>query len=259
MKTRNFNYLATVTTLLSLSLAGEAFAESATPTNRFGLGLSLHASGAEYQDNDTGNGALFAIYHGDRIRVDDGELSFNFLPGRNIKLEALFERQHFGYESDDAEVFSGMEDRHPVWGVGARFTASTDIGRLRTSVFHNPIDDKDVKDADSGSSADLEYGYPLKVGSYQVTPIIGMRWMSEEVTDFLYGVSATETTLTRTQYQGEDATVGYAGIEAEGMMSQNIRLSGGLRLESLPREIEDSPLVSEDTATRAYIGIAWLF
>ena len=259
MKTCNFKYLSTVIALVSLSLAGEAFAENATPKNRFGLGLSIHAGAMEYDDNDTGNGSLFVIYHGDRIRVDDGELSFNFLPDQTVELEALLKRQHFGYESDDADVFSGMEDRHQVWGSGARLTLNTDVGRFRSAIFYNPIDDKDVKDADSGSSASLEYGYPLRAGAFQITPLAGVRWMSEEVTDFLYGVAPDEASATRAQYRGEDVSIGFIGVEAEGMVSQNVRLTGGLRFESLPKEIENSPIVSEEATTRAYISVAWMF
>ena len=259
MKTRNKKYHSSAIIAILVSMTGVALAGDATPPDRFGLGLSVHAGATEYNDNDTGNGSLFAIYHGERINVDDGELAFNFLPNQSLDLEALLKRQHFGYEAEDSKVFTGMADRHQVWGVGARLTLPTKIGRFRTAAFHNPIDDKDVKNAESGSSVNLEYGYQMQAGAFQITPVVGVHWMSEEVTDFLYGVSDSEVTTNRSRFNGEDASIGYIGVEAEGMISENIRLSGGVRFESLPDEIANSPIVEDDTTTRAHIGIAWMF
>jgi len=152
-----------------------------------------------------------------------------------------------------------MEDRHAVAGLGARAIVAIGNAELQSAVFYNPIDDDDVRDAESGSSASLAIALPVNVGRFEVSPSLGYEWYSKEVVDFLYGVNTAEVSATRAAFNGKDAGVGFIGVEATGMLTDHLRLSGGVRYESLPDEISDSPLVDDEHTVRARIGLGWIF
>ena len=113
----------------------------------------------------------------------------------------------------------------------------------------------ELTDEHNGSEATLTFAQPFPVGSVPVVARAGVIWQSEDLGDYLYGVSSSEATVDRAAYALDDTFTPFVGLGTSIPVSDNVRVVGNLRAAFLLDEISDSSIIDEDVDLRAFVGI----
>ena len=210
-----------------------------------------------YDDDEKVQLAPLIVYQGERFFFRGANFGWMFVNRPNIEFAVLGEIRNDGYDSGDANILQGMDDRDPTLDGGARFTWRPDGGPFAFSLtaVHDLTDEYD--------------GYELRAnGSYTLKPNdnwtvrlgVGVVQQSDDLVDYYYGVKASEARPGRPAYSGDDTTnfrlQTIASWRPDG--SRFTYIFGG-RYEFLGDEIEDSPIVSEDKQWLAVVGFTYTF
>ncbi|MFK8022202.1 MAG: MipA/OmpV family protein [Pseudomonadales bacterium] len=222
------------------------------------LGASTVVFNNIYADEDS-TGFLFPnlVYNGERVFFKDGALSLyiaemnDFSFGLTVGVDA-------GFLSDDDEYrdnakLAGLIERDEIVVGGIYINHTTDQGRLNLTMLGDLEDDRD------GYEATLSYTFDLKYGEWNVNPVVGVNWMSDENVNHAFGVSASEATATRAVYEGGSATNVFAGVRARRMIGEHWDVELKTGVSKLGSSIGDSTIVDDDEAFHAGVSVNYNF
>ncbi|MBB6522662.1 MipA/OmpV family protein [Pseudoteredinibacter isoporae] len=117
----------------------------------------------------------------------------------------------------------------------------------------------DISNSHDGYTAELEYGYPIEIGSWMIEPSIGVKWSSDKVNQYFYGVEQQYVRADRPFYR-PDAGIDYgAGITAMYPFMKQHAIIVHAEYESFSKEISDSPIVDRDNTVTFGIGYVYRF
>ena len=154
---------------------------------------------------------------------------------------------------DDNQSLIGLEERDATIDGGIYLNHTTDMGRLNLTVL------TDLGSKHDGQSAGLSYTFDLTAGKWSINPSVGVQWLSNNIVDHHYGVSASEETITRSAYSGGSALNWQAGIRGRYEINDHwdINLAtGNTRLDS---EVSNSSIVDEDTVYHGSVSVRYNF
>ncbi|WP_366111309.1 MipA/OmpV family protein [Aestuariivita sp.] len=154
-------------------------------------------------------------------------------------------------DSSDAAALDGL-DREVTLDIGGQVDYRFGPG---TTVFLRAV--TEVTGEHDGSEATLGVRQPLPLGNVPVFLGAGVTWQSGELSQYAYGVLPTDTGFAA--YAPGDVTIPYLNIGTSIPLSDNLSLVGNLRAEFLPDAIRDSPIVDEDIAVGAIVGLSFRF
>ena len=86
-----------------------------------------------------------------------------------------------------------------------------------------------------------------------------MKWQSDEVVDYYYGVKDKEATATRAAYKGKAAATPYIGLDGKANITKKITLTGSVLYMDQPNEITGSPLVDDGHDVVVNAGLTYWF
>ena len=162
-----------------------------------------------------------------------------------------------GYEEDDSSLLEGMDDRD--WSVDGGLGVSwlTDIGLFGVTFV------TDLLGRHNGQELDFSYTILFKWAGFDFIPSAGVRWRSENVVDYYFGVESDEIrfdqAISRASYEGDDAVDPYLRLAVRHKLGGRWSLLAAVQYEWLDSEITDSPIVDEDYDASVLLGImyAW--
>lgn len=162
-----------------------------------------------------------------------------------------------GYEEDDSSQLRGMDDRD--WSIdgGLGIAWRTDVGLFGVTFV------TDLLGRHKGQELDLSYTILFKGGGFDFIPSVGVRWKSENLVDYYYGVENDEVrfdgAVSRGAYQGENAIDPYLGLAVRRKLTGRWSLLGAIQHEWFDSEIKDSPIVDKGYETSFLLGVmyAW--
>lgn len=158
-----------------------------------------------------------------------------------------------GLFSTDAPELDGIERK--VTGDVA-LGLEYDIGSgLRADLTFR----QEVTGEHDGQEVVLDLGYGTRVGRVGLEFSAGAAWQSEDLTSFIWGVSASEARPGRPAYAPGDAIIPFAAINAFVPLNENWTLIGTARADFLPGEVSDSPIVDEDDIFSLILGVTYSF
>lgn len=239
--------------LLTLLLAAaDARAQPPGPRNGWSLGVGVISSPEPYV------GAEDELLFIPVLSVTAGRFSFRGIGAAwqlgewgSFEAEALLRARFGGYEEDDSPFLEGMEDRRFSADLGLELSWEGEHAGLRL------VPAVDVLDRSGGGEVALEVFKPIQLGPIRLEPRAGAAWQSSDLVDYYYGVRPSEARPGRPSYRPGSTVNGTVGLFAFAPLAERVVLQSFLRYEKLGSEIDDSPIVDDDSALTALVGVSY--
>lgn len=261
--------LALAFLLPAAALAQSAEDDRAVPADppgddRWTLGVAVSARDSAYAGEGTRVRPLpYVGYEGERVHWRGGTLGVNLARTGRFALDAVVSARLDGFDRDDlgrSELAGNgvdadrLADRDDALDAGLAARWSWGAQELRLQAL------ADVTDTSGGYELSADYGYRFRLGRGAIVPGAGVRWLSEDLADYYYGVRAGET-FAGTGYRAGAALVPHVGVAFSRPLVGAWRVQGLLQYEWLPDELADSPLLEPDSGGtgRIVIGVTRTF
>lgn len=188
-------------------------------------------------------------YNGERFFIKDGSLNLHlakihgFSGGLTATIDAGFLSDYDNYNRNDQ--LSGLAERDATVLGGVYVNHDTDLGRLSFRAL------TDLGDEHDGHVANLKYTFDLKAGDWNINPMLGMEWVSDEVVNHHVGVF---------NYSPRKSTTNtFAGVRARYEMTENWDLNLKTGITKLGSGISNSSIIDDDLVYQASVGINYNF
>jgi len=169
------------------------------------------------------------------------------------KVDLHLKPRFFGLVSADAPELDGI-DRNITADIGANWTYTlSQATSFEVEVL------QDITDAHNGQ--EIAFGIEQKVTLGPVPLWMGgtLTWQSDGLSNYLYGVSASEATGSRAAYSPGPVLIPSLSVTSGFPINNRAFLFGSLRYEMLPDEVTASPIVARDGALSLVTGISYAF
>ena len=104
-----------------------------------------------------------------------------------------------------------------------------------------------------------KYTFNLKAGNWFINPTVGLEWLSNEVVDHHFGVSAPEANTMRAAYSGSNAINLFAGVRARYEINDHWDFSASTGVNWLDSTISDSSVVDANHGYNGAISVNYNF
>lgn len=230
--------------------------------SRWSAGLAAVHSESEYA-GEGGRTRLLPLvsYEGERFYLRGASFGYRAYSSDRFELRTFLSGRLDGVDADDLGVAelarrgvdrALLDDRDDSLDAGVGASWKGVAGKLDLDVR------ADVTDTSGGHEIALDYSYPMTFGRTSVVPSIGVLRLSADMADYYYGTLDSEVARGVVRYRPGAVTVPRTGVSLVHRFAQRWALVANLEYRALPGELEDSPLVEEDTDYRAslFIGVS---
>jgi outer membrane protein len=222
-----------------------------------GLGVSYYDRGYDGYDNDKMWRPIpLVMWENEKFFIRATSAGWKLLSNETWEVAAIVEAIGYGYDSDDADILEGMDDRDLFVGAGAHaiYRLPSGLGLKATWVA-------DVANSENGYEMRGEVFYTKKMGDWLIRPSASVVFQSDDTVNYYYGVETSEAVgAIRPAYKG-DSTVNYRIQATVGWNpgASRWQLFFGARAEFLGNEIEDSPIMDGSSAYMGFLGAGYRF
>jgi outer membrane protein len=210
----------------------------------------------KYDSSEKTSAVPLILYEGEHFFARGPTLGWDFLDSDAMELAVIGELMNGGYDSGDSNVLTGMKDRDASFGVGGHVVWQPEKMGIKLAAV------TDITDNSEGTQVHGEVFYVHRTGNWMFKPSAGIAWQNEDYNDYYYGVRPLEANLAigRTPYSA-DSDINYrVGVMAiYQQKSSPWMYMAGARYSFLGDEIDDSPIVDDDTELTAILGFAYSF
>lgn len=197
--------------------------------------------------------APVVAYEGERLYVRSAIVGYRLITGEGVSIGPQVEPRVQGYSADDSPFLSGMHDRH--WSIdgGVNIEAITRVGVLGVTIA------TDLLGLNRGQEVEFRYLVMFPAFGFHLIPSGGVRWKSEKLVDYYYGVRPNEARPGRPAYEGEQAFDPFLRLVVRHELTKRWSLFTDATYEWLASEITDSPIVNNDHQLSFTVGAlyAW--
>jgi outer membrane protein len=183
--------------------------------------------------------------------INQSTFGLHFFDGDIMKVSIVGAPRLTGYQADDSSDLSGMEDRDRSFDGGLRFQLKGEVISFTVTGLTDLFDEHQGQEVNATLSAELLEG--------ALRPRVEIRWFSDDLVDYYYGVRSSEVATGRPIYQSGDTLNYLFGLVIGVPIDQRWALVGDIQYEVLGEDIEDSPIVDEDALFRFTAGIVYRF
>ncbi len=249
--------LSKLKTLLALSLSAVAvIAAQQAQAGEFTLGAGVYTSKSEYKGFKDESGAMPLIeYQGEGWSIGASGVTVDLYDNEQspLSVSALLNSAGSGFDDDDSDAFSGMKKRKASIDLGLQLGYEVGPGAIEASLL------ADVSSTHKGYVFDMNYSQsmPLMGGFFQ--PAAGFEILSEDFTDYYYGVKANEATATRAAYKADTAINPYLAYNFVYPVNDKLKVIHGSSIKKLDSDIKDSSIVDRSTTWNTFIGVGYTF
>jgi len=159
--------------------------------------------------------------------------------------------QTLGFGSDEIDQLSGLSARR--WTI----EAGPMIGWRRWPVHIQLRSYWDLANRHNATTNELEFMLPREFGRGFIVPSVMFRYLSDDYSDYYFGVSQNEATPTRPAYEPGAAINILVGFRLGYELTPRWLLSGKVGIEFLDSAVSNSPIVDKDRLWSANIGLAY--
>ncbi len=197
--------------------------------------------------------APVVAYEGKRLYVRSAIVGYRLISENGLMIGPLVEPRIEGFKEDDSPFLRGMRDRN--WSVdgGVNIEAVTPAGLLGVSIV------SDLLGRSRGQEVEFRYLIMVPALGFHFIPSGGVRWRSDSLVDYYYGVRPNEARPDRPAYRGEQAFDPFLRLVVRRKLTKHWSLFSDARYEWLASEITNSPIVSKDHQLSLTVGAlyAW--
>lgn len=221
------------------------------------VALAMISRSRPYKDLDAEMMVVPAImWQYKRFFIEGAKAGFIVKQEADVRFDLFVEPRFMGYDADDGSFLNGMEDRTYSLDGGIRFKKAFPLLEA-VSITSTVV--ADMLSEHEGYQADVDLARPVNIAGFRLTPRIGVRWQSEELVEYYYGVRPEEVSGERTEYHPDDAINFLAHLQATAEVTGGWVVFAGMGLELLSDEIRHSPLLEDDYIISAMLGVTKRF
>jgi outer membrane protein len=190
---------------------------------------------------------LFA-YEGKRLYLRGVVGGYRLLMGEGWSVGPVVQPRFDGYDQEDSSALKGMDERH--WSLDAGVAASwlTKIGLFGLSAV------TDALGKHKGQELEFSYTILFNLAGFDFIPSAGIRWKSQDLVDYYYGVQPSEVRPGRPAYEGQDALDPFARLAVRRKLTDRWSLLAAVQYEWLDDAITDSPIVDANYDASFLVG-----
>lgn len=219
------------------------------------LGVGAAYSTAIYKGMDDQGSVLPMIqYQNSGFYIQGLEAGYKVVESELVDVSLLLKGRMDGYEADDSDYFTGMDDREMSLDGGVQFSLKLpQKTELSLSWQH------DLLDEHQGHETTMTLKTSYGIGKTVFSPFIGASYLSEKLANYYYGVLPEEATADRMAYEPGEGFTGFAGLSIMHVFDGNWMAMVNLMATGYSDEITDSPIVEEDHRLSAMGGVIYRF
>ena len=218
---------------------------------RWGLGLAGVYRDSEYAGEGTRTRLVPNIsYDGERFYLRGGAFGYRFVNRDDFEFRGFVSARLDGFDREDLGVDALarrgidrnlLDDRDDSADLGVGATWKGAAGTLDLEL------NADVTGTSDGYELSADYRYPLQFGRTSIVPGVGVVRMSADMADYYYGTLDSEVARGVIDYKPGAVTVPRTGVALIRPFATHWLFIANLEYRLLPDELQDSPLVEEDT------------
>ena len=227
---------------------------SAVAQEGFSFGAGVSISSSPYVGEDTQARAVPILrYQGDGWRIGTDGAALDLYSTAPLSAQAILLPRFTALDDPDSDELDGI-DREITLDGGLSFSYA--LGE-RTSV--SAILLQELTGEHDGQEVDLSVSTGFALGALPLNVTGGMSWKSSGLGSYLYGVERDESTDGRSDYEVGGSITPYVSLSSGFALSEAAQLVGSVKMEFLPEDVSDSPIVDEDTVTSGFVGVQLSF
>lgn len=194
------------------------------------------------------------IYEGERFFFRAATFGWKFISDDTWEVAVIGEARSDGYDSSDAEILRGMDDRDMGLDAGAHVIWKNGNWGLKGVAV------ADVSGASDGFEMRGEAFYNYRNGAWAIRPSASLVYQSDDLVDYYYGVQNKEATAFRPAYEADEQVI--ARLQAAAAWSPEDTkwtVIFGLRYDFMGDEVDDSPITDDDGMATAFLAVGYKF
>jgi len=171
----------------------------------------------------------------------------------NLIAESLFQgfsekSQHFGTQ------LTGINNRKTSLDGGIEVYYSYEYGETRFRAL------RDISNTHQGYIIAFDYAYPIFLKRWTVWPSYGISWLSEDTTQYYFGIDTNETAINRPAYKPQSAFTNKLNLYIAYQINSYLSVVGYGDYTLFSHNINQSPLVTpNNNSYRLGLGVMWSF
>ncbi|OCQ52953.1 MltA-interacting protein precursor [Photorhabdus australis subsp. thailandensis] len=175
-------------------------------------------------------------------------------PKDQLSLDVYYYPQNFRPKDNKDEQMKKLDRRRDTIMGGFSYRHIEDWGTLRSSFA------ADTLGKSKGVTVDLAYLYSFENDDWSLQPGLGVVWSSKKQNRYEYGIKGSESRRSGLEkYTPGDSWTPYLELSASYKFNQKWSAFVMGRIERLPDEIKDSPMVNKSYSSIAWAGITYSF
>jgi outer membrane protein len=194
----------------------------------------------------------FFVYNSDRFYVRGPQAGIYLLRQGSLQLSADLRAEFQSWESKDAPILAGMDDRKMTAEAGLQARYRLAAWELRAGLW------QDVLDRHAGWEATLSLAYNYRLGGrWRLAPRVDLNVLSAAKANYHYGVASAEAAPFRPAYDvGRTCTAG-VGLALNTQIDARWSVFADFALARLSADIRRSPLVNREWLPRIIAGLSY--
>ncbi len=191
----------------------------------------------------------------DNFFIKGTTAGYNVYQDESLTFSFVVQPQFGGYTSDSSNDLEGMDDTYYLINMGVQAQY-----RLMPFIFTvSGLHDVTGRTNGDTASAKIAVVIPLDDRRFALIPSISATWQDSNITNYYYGVSSSEATSTRPEYEPDSAiNLGY-GLIMKYKIAENWAATLGYILTQYDDNVADSPIVSQKYASTVLAGVSYIF
>lgn len=220
---------------------------------RWGLGVGFRVQQVPWRDESRPIDLVPLLsYEGKRAWLRGTSGGVRLLDRPSFKLDAVARFRLDRYTGESGRYLSGMLREHALDG-GLEAIFPTAVGEFSVEAL------TDISNTHKGNSFGVAWARNVDVGSVRLRPTVSYERYSADLSNYYYGVTATESRPDRPAYAPGSAGSLRIAVHASYRLTTNSYLFGNVGVSRLDGGIADSPVVERQTRITAFGGYMYRF
>lgn len=245
----------TLTLLMTTAMIVPAIADANETGKRgkFTVGLGGGYATSLY-DKSEDRGFAFPVlsYETERLSLGFGGISYDVIQNDRFSVSAILTIGESPDFPDKNPLYAGLKrDTSVDLGIGATYSFGGFY--LEGAALH------DVSSEHDGYSLDAKIGTQFEAGRFAFDVGLGGRYRDDNLSNHLYGVSASEANVSRAAYDVGSTIEPYIDLSVMMPIGDRAALLGNVEYRKVGNDVYNSPLVTRDTAYSVGLGMVYSF
>lgn len=212
---------------------------------------------AGYDDDEKWQFAPLVLWEGERFFFRGTTFGWKAWGNDSWELAVIGQGRGDGYDSDDADILEGMDDRDMTLDGGAYLAWKHQGWDVKATWVH------DVAGKHEGFEARGELGYThvSESGHWVIRPSAGLVYQSDDLVDYYYGVENDEAIADIREAYSPDSELIYRfqTSVAWNPGGSNWQLIFGGRFDLQGDEFDNSPITDDEKFWMGFLGMGYRF